>query len=72
MVMYFSQVEVGTLHRTLADHLTGIFELQSMYASYRTAYGKLVLEMDRRRQHREKTDAIVRGMTAQLQALREG
>lgn len=28
--------------------------------------------MDRRRQYRESADAIVRGMTAQLQALREG
>ena len=67
-----SQVEVGTLHRTLTDHLTGIFELQSTYTHYRTAYGKLVLEVDRRRQYRESADAIVRGMTAQLQALREG
>jgi len=65
------EVEVGTLHRTLTDHLTSIFELQSTYTHYRTAYGKLVLEMDRRRQYRESADAIVRGMTAQLQALRE-
>lgn len=66
------QVEVGTLHRTLTDHLTCISELQSTYTSYRAAYGKLVLEIDRRRQYRESADAIVRGMTAQLQALREG
>lgn len=31
-----------------------------------------MLEVDRRRQYRESADAIVRGMTAQLQALREG
>ena len=57
---------------TLQSHLVALSTVEETYAHYRSAYGKLVLEMDRRQKYRETVDGIIHGMNEQLAALRQG
>lgn len=67
-----NQVEAAEIHSTLQSHLLAITQLQDTYISYRSAYGNLVLEMERRKQFREALEGIIKGMNGQLHAMRDG
>ncbi|KAG5645529.1 hypothetical protein DXG03_005804 [Asterophora parasitica] len=55
----------------LQNHLLTIEHLHDRFVSYQTAFNKLILELARRRQYREAAENIVKGMTAQLEAMAE-
>lgn len=60
--------ELNGLH----DHVLTLEHLRNRYISYQLAFNKLILELARRRQYREAAENIVRGMTAQLEAMTAG
>jgi len=47
-------------------------ELEETYVKYQQAYHKLIIEMDRRQKYRESVQSVIKGMTAQLDAMRNG
>ncbi|KAK0216090.1 autophagy-related protein 17 [Armillaria fumosa] len=53
----------------LHQQLFTIENLHERFVLYRTAFGKLILEIERRRVYSEAAENIVRGMNAQLEAM---
>ncbi|KAG7447325.1 uncharacterized protein BT62DRAFT_980343 [Guyanagaster necrorhizus] len=53
----------------LHQQLLTIENLHDRFILYRTAFGKLILEIERRRVYSEAAENIVRGMNAQLEAM---
>lgn len=61
--------EISRLH----DHLTALQSTFHVpYVEYRTAYSKLLLELDRRRQYKESVENIVNEMAKKLESMTEG
>ncbi|EJD37694.1 hypothetical protein AURDEDRAFT_187960 [Auricularia subglabra TFB-10046 SS5] len=55
----------------LHAHLDALAALRETYASYRLAYARLVLELDRRARYSAAAEEVVLGALAQLDAMRE-
>jgi len=54
---------------TLHQNLVAIEDLIRQFNAYRLSYGKLLVEIARRRQYKEAAENIVRSMMAQLEAM---
>ncbi|CCA68796.1 hypothetical protein PIIN_02658 [Serendipita indica DSM 11827] len=65
------EAQASELHATLESHLAALGTVEETYTHYRSAYGNLVFEMDRRQKYRETVDRIIHGMNEQLAALRQ-
>ncbi|KAK0200917.1 autophagy-related protein 17 [Desarmillaria ectypa] len=63
------EVECEEKLSELHQQLFTIENLHERFVLYRTAFGKLVLEIERRRVYSEAAENIVRGMNAQLEAM---
>ncbi|KAJ7581262.1 autophagy-related protein 17 [Mycena floridula] len=55
----------------LEEHLLTVEHLHQRFVYYQAAFNKLILEIARRQLYRESAENIVRGMTAQLNAMAE-
>ncbi|KAF8907319.1 autophagy protein Apg17-domain-containing protein [Gymnopilus junonius] len=65
------EIQVDDELKGLHGHLNPLKALHGHFVSYRTAFNKLLLEMDRRRQYREAAENIVIGMMKQLDSMTE-
>jgi len=66
-------VRVSEELRHLYDHLEALQNtFHTPYVKYRTAFTKLLLEMERRRRYKKSAEDIVRGMIKQLNSMTEG
>lgn len=54
------------------DHLQTVFALRSTYELYQFSYNALIIEMDRRKRHRDTVESIVQEMKDRLEKIREG
>jgi autophagy-related protein 17 len=65
------EIDASSMHETLRSHLNSLFDLEETYLSYNLAYSRLLVELDRRSKQRDAIQAMVQGMIAQLDAIRE-
>lgn len=66
------KIQVDEELKGLQEQLDPLKALHGHFVAYRTAFNKLLLEMERRRQYREAAENIVRGMMKQLDSMTEG
>ncbi|EJD06985.1 uncharacterized protein FOMMEDRAFT_165630, partial [Fomitiporia mediterranea MF3/22] len=73
--MLAQQTDVETEYEVhlaaLQQHLTTLEHLCITFTSYETSFNSLLLELERRRRYKTAMEELVRGMTRQLEALRE-
>lgn len=68
----YQQSEFEQHLASLQQHLTSIEHLYITYAAYEHSFNALVVELERRRRYRDAAEEIVRGMSRQLEAMRQG
>ncbi|KAI5120103.1 hypothetical protein M0805_002187 [Coniferiporia weirii] len=66
----FVEAEYEMHLASLQQYLTNLEHLYISFTSYETSYNCLLLEMERRRRYRDAAEEIVRGMTRQLDDMR--
>ena len=71
-LMSLSQVEFGEQLASIQQHLVSLEHLYNTYTAYETSFNALIIELERRRRYKSAAEEIVRGMTRQLEAMRQG
>jgi len=66
------ETEVRSVLAVLHGHLESLDSLRATYTSYRLAYGKLVLELERRSRYGAAAEQVLENALASLEAMREG
>ena len=66
------KVDCDSRLSALHQNLVAIEDLIRQFNAYRLSYGKLLIEIARRRQYKEAAENIVRSMVTQLEAMSDG
>lgn len=59
-------------YETLNAYLQSLIALRSTYEAYQLSFNAMLIEMDRRKQHRDTVESVVREMRERLEKIREG